>query len=304
MRSAIARSPRWQPTRKAWSYPSEVQAIADRLAPRVRKRFLAAIARLGDAPEAREVEAAIRSGDAVALARLFRVPELVDQLDGALAAITQAFGAAGETAYDRIAGQTPLAGAFDVTNPRAIDWARTHGAELITGIQTSARAVIREIIGSGVEQGRTVAESARLIRRLIGLTERQAQAVIAYRAQLAEDGRDAEAIARLGERYARQLLNFRARVISITETQTAVHEGQREAWRQAAGKGLFDPETATQVWMSDPDACDICAPMDGQEVAFGEQFETGDGEAIDGPIVHPMCRCNVSLRFDRTRDEE
>ncbi len=60
-------SARWVPIRKASTSPG-VLAVADRMDPTVRRRFLAAIAAISDA-DAETLVAAVRSRDAAAIAR-------------------------------------------------------------------------------------------------------------------------------------------------------------------------------------------------------------------------------------------
>lgn len=289
----MRRDSRWRPTTKANGYPSAVQAIAARLAPAARRRFLAAIKKMADDAGTAAVEAAIRDRNTAELVRLFDVSGLTRRMDAALATVNQAFGMAGVVAYEGVASAVGLAGAFNVRNPRAAALIKNQGALLIQGLTASARGVIRDLVASGYETGRTPAQTARLIRKSIGLTERQANAVDNYLLRLFEDGKAVDAAVRSAERYATQLLNYRAKMISVQETQNAVHTGQREAWQQAADKKLFDPADTEKVWACDPDACPQCSPLDGEAVPFDEQFSAG----VDGPPLHIFCRCNQSLRF-------
>ena len=70
----------------------------------------------------------------------------------------------------------------------------------------------------------------------------------------------------------------RALTIAITEQNRAMSLASMQNYRDY---GL------EKVEWSGANPCDICAPNEGQVVAVGEPFESGDTE----PPVHPNCRC-------------
>ena len=70
----------------------------------------------------------------------------------------------------------------------------------------------------------------------------------------------------------------RALTIAITEQNRAISAASIERYANA---GL------EKVEWSGANPCDLCAPNDGQIVALGEDFNTGDSQ----PPVHPNCRC-------------
>ncbi len=77
------------------------------------------------------------------------------------------------------ADATPkLAMKFDLTNEEAVAWARKRAALLITDITVQAREAIREVVASSFDAGIAPRDVARLIRSSIGLTEKDAQAVM------------------------------------------------------------------------------------------------------------------------------
>src|SRR5512139_174329 len=83
---------------------------------------------------------------------------------------------------------------FDVTNPRAVEFARTRSAELVTNVLADTKAAIRAIIGDGFAEGRTTRQMAKEIRQVVGLTPRHADAVTNLRARLEKQGVEAETI--------------------------------------------------------------------------------------------------------------
>jgi hypothetical protein len=197
---------------------------------------------------------------------------------------------------------------FDLTNPRATEFARTRSSQLVTNITNDVREVIRGIIGDGFAEGRTTRQMAKEIRRVVGLTPRYATAVTNLRDRLEAKGLDADTIDAKAEKYSAKLLRLRAQTIARTETIRASNAGQRELWRQAAsGEGgssgfdepLINGITARQIWIvtADDRLCPICEAipdMNSDGVPLGGMFETPDGP-VDAPPAHVACRCALAL---------
>jgi len=72
----------------------------------------------------------------------------------------------------------------------------------------------------------------------------------------------------------------RALTIAITEQNRAMSLASMQNYQQYG---------VEKVEWSGANPCDICAPNEGQVVALGELFNSGDTE----PPVHPNCRCAV-----------
>lgn len=193
--------------------------------------------------------------------------------------------------------------AFDVTNPRAVNWARFESALLIRGITENTRQAIRAIIVRMFEDGIPPRQAARLIRPLIGLTEPWALAVDNFRRQLQETGQSFENVDRLVSTYAKRLINHRAETIARTESIRASAVGQQELYQQAADAGILERDRARRRWLVTPDErlCPICAPMPSDPVnltvTVDTPFTTGDGRQVMTPPAHPQCRCAVRLVF-------
>lgn len=183
-------------------------------------------------------------------------------------------------------GLIPMA--FDVANPEAIAWAETRAAQLVTDVTTEARAAIRTVVSEGFGQGIPVREQAKLIRASVGLTERDAGAVMKRQLKMLADGVDPVKATARAEKYANKLLRARAQTIARTESMRAANEGQLQLWRQAQDKGLLSAE-AQKVWIT-ADPCPICAPLEGETVGVNESFSIGTD-----PPAHPRCRCTIGL---------
>jgi 8-oxo-dGTP pyrophosphatase MutT (NUDIX family) len=184
---------------------------------------------------------------------------------------------------------------FDVSNPRAINWAKKYGAKLVADIIEETRKAIALTVASGIKNGRTIRETAKLLREMIGLTERQGQALLNYREQLELEGLegadlDDEVSARAGE-----MIETRADTIAHTETMRASNEGQQELWDQAVDDGLLTGSELKE-WIVTPDdrLCPICEAMEGLTTALDGEFDV-NGEAVSVPPAHPNCRCTIGI---------
>ncbi len=93
---------------------------------------------------------------------------------------------------------------------------------------------------------------------------------------------------RVGEFFTPQ----RAYTIAATEASRSMHSAEAEAAQEAGAAGL--------EWMASSDACEeVCLPLDGKRVKFGEPFmvhATGRPEyrTVYHAPAHPRCACSVS----------
>lgn len=194
-----------------------------------------------------------------------------------------------------------LAVRFDLTNPRAVAFASTQSATLVRQVTAETQAGIRQIVAAGQQGQLTVRDQARAIRQFIGLTDRQAQAVMNFRGALIAEGVSPERVKQLTQRQFQRAVNQRARLIARTETMQAANTGQQELWRQATDQGLLNPTQTKRRWVTqgvfNPDnPCPICRPMDRQERGLEELFESPfNGMRALHPPIHPACVCSVTL---------
>lgn len=86
----------------------------------------------------------------------------------------------------------------------------------------------------------------------------------------------------------------RAQTIAVTETTRAYAEAELEAGR--ALKKEYPDVRVVKQWFTSNDelsqTCDICGPMEGEEVEIDEPFSSGDY----APPAHPNCRCFIQQR--------
>jgi hypothetical protein len=172
---------------------------------------------------------------------------------------------------------------------------RARRAQLIEDIRAGGAETAQQVMMSGLGRGLSTDEIAGEIADTLGLSARQAQAVINLRERL-ETG-DSEmppaAIDETVSAYAERSLEYRSLMIARTESVRAANGGLRAIYEQAVENGDVPEEAVTRFWQTaeDEEVCDECGPVpedypDG--VGMGEEFDVGD------PPVHPNCRCSVA----------
>lgn len=290
-------------TKRRPSSTTVIHRIADGAVAGVSRLFREAVARASDRVSLTRLADAYATGNIWTVEALLALPRWEKGLAADIAAVLfRTLDRAGTALSERpvFKADPPVMDfRFDVTNPEAVAWARNRSNALVTNILADTRAMLRSIIGRAFTDGIPPRHAARLIRDVIGLTERDGLAVDNMRRGLAEQGVNPSTIlTRIGA-YADRLHRQRALTIARTETLAASNQGQQQVWQQAAREGFLDPQDAKREWIITPDErlCDICAPMEGQAVGLNEPFQTGDGEYVMTPPIHPACRCTLSMVF-------
>jgi hypothetical protein len=176
-----------------------------------------------------------------------------------------------------------------------VEFARRQAGALVRDVSTETRRAIRRIIEQAVHAGRRPADTASLLEDIVGLTNRQAQAVRRFRDAHLEAGTSPATMDRLVSRYADRLLRFRARMIARTETIRAANEGRRSQWRRNVDEGTILPDRWEREWVaivpSDGRTCRYCVGQDGQRAPIDGSYPNGSS----GPPGHPDCRCTEKL---------
>jgi hypothetical protein len=264
-----------------------------------------------------ELSDALRAVDRERLDRLFELPMLNaegDLLDSLPELFLNVLEAGGNVAARKLAKLSKerirvakAFTAFDRKNPQAVAWAARHSAEMVVEITENTRLSLRMMTTLSINEGIPPYEAAKTIRKMVGLTSRDARAVINLRKKmLASPGRliyagkvpvrvprsgaTAEQIASVTSRYAERLLRQRAFTIARHETMTAANEGQVQLWEQAVSRGELR-RTVRRVLIVTPDErlCPICGPLNGQERGIREPFDAGELP------FHVKCRCTQGL---------
>lgn len=244
------------------------------------------------------------------------------------AAILQAFAAGGRYTEGRLPATRDPNGhrlniLFNVRNPRAEEWLRSHSSTLIRQITDDQRAMVREALVTGMMDGRNPRDVALDIagrinratgRReggLVGLTTQQQVWARNYARELATGDpaalqralrdRRFDALIRKAVRegrgltkaealpvfrsYLNRALALRAETIARTEAMTALHQAAQEATEQAIDAGQISEAATTKVWHATRDkrTRDTHRALDGQEVAFRAEFVSPSGARLQFP---------------------
>ena len=184
---------------------------------------------------------------------------------------------------------------FDVMNHHAAQYAATESSALITNIDESQREAVRALITSAVEAGRTVQETAKDLRNIVGLRPDQINALLSFRETGTARGLTIDQIEKKVARYASALLKQRGELIARTEILSAANKGQLELWHEARRSGQLD-NTWLKQWILTHDEllCPYCEPLDETAIALNDSFQSDIGD-VECPPLHPNCRCTMGL---------
>jgi hypothetical protein len=193
-------------------------------------------------------------------------------------------------------------------------------------VDESTRKGIRQVVRMGVQRGDNPVDTARDVRQLIGLTERQAAAVQNYRRLLQEaaagdaasasaararrlrdarfsvqEGMAQDKINKMVERYRQRYIKHRAEMIARTESINALNQANMETWRQMEEQGMVNRDQVRRFWLvaRDERTCPRCRPipaLNPNGVGMDQAFETPQDGLVMSPIIHPACRCAVFVR--------
>jgi hypothetical protein len=200
---------------------------------------------------------------------------------------------------------------FRMVSPEAVEWAKKYAADEIKYITESQREAVRQIVVLGHtfvsetvsesgeiirRQGITPKNQAKLIKDVVGLDPRRAQAVVNYRDGLIEQGMTYEEASSLAEKYAEKLLKQRAETIAVNEATTTSARGFHASTNDAVKRGILDPAKYVEYRIVTPDErlCPICAELEGEERELLDGVYPSSGSPI--PKLHNLCRCVAGLK--------
>jgi hypothetical protein len=235
-------------------------------------------------------------------------------------------------AWTAAASELGLQKTFDLTNPAAVEFARSRSTEFAQTLNGDTQRALRQVITSSFLEGIPPAQRARLLRESIGLAPKDVSAIANFRRLLRAlskrdslDGLsettmdrirrsdirlfskkkdlDAERIQRLTDAYRARLLRERAVTLVRSETMGASNAGQQILWESAIqNKWLPQGKKTMRKFLVTPDdrLCPICRPMAGQIRGMNEDFVSPyNGEQRKTPPMHSRCRCAMGLIFSR-----
>lgn len=245
-----------------------IRRVERLIGPGHRREIRSAIERVRRRIDLDTLEAAVASGSVDSVIAASFAEALAQELEPVVReALERALTEGGEFAAAALPAGLTLA--FDLTNPRAVEWVRENVAREVRQVTEETVQAIRSFVADAFEKGITPKETARRIFGQIGLTERQQRAVESFRARLEEEGVTGARLDRRVETFVDRKLRERSRLIADNEILTSAKEGQRLLWQQAVDEGL------------------IRGDMD-------RLFLTGDGRWVR-TMAHIRCRCTQAL---------
>ena len=195
-----------------------------------------------------------------------------------------------------------LAITFDQTSPLVLDYVRQHSATLIRGIGDETRQAIRAMLVQNMDAGRSWRSLVPELQQMIGVTVRQADALVALRTRLLASGMQEARVGQLVAQKTRAYIRLRARTISRHESMLAASFGAEAQTRELISSGVMDPSRYKKYFVITPDErlckSNICRDtkrLNSDGVGVLEPFQTPNGPYMRPPI-HILCRCVATIR--------
>jgi hypothetical protein len=182
--------------------------------------------------------------------------------------------------------------------PHSKQFLEQRAAELVVDISEEQRGNLRTLLARRYDANKRPDVIVRQIKSVIGLTERETQAVLNREDRLRESGMDEVRVQRETQRYSEKLHQARAERIARTEAVAVESDAKQTAWEVARDDGIL-PDDVQKEWIASLGACNDCADMDGQIVDLDEDFISEKYGRVQNPGLHPQCTCSVELRARR-----
>lgn len=185
-------------------------------------------------------------------------------------------------------------------NPFSTKWVEKQAGNLIVNINDTQKQTVRELVLGGLQKGYRSTDLMDEISQTVGLTPRQAQAVLRRKAKILEETGSEALSEQAGDAYSEKLLLARGRAIARTETKEAICQGQLDAWQGAKDEGLL-PDGTLKDWVEMPESprlSDICRELGAMDpIPLNEAFQSSIVGPVQRPPAHPNCRSVLVLRF-------
>lgn len=181
---------------------------------------------------------------------------------------------------------------------RVKEFLRTRGAEFVTQLSDESKRAVAAIILRGQSENLRPLDIAKLIRPLIGLNARQADANLNYRAQVLNKlidaglspSRAAIRADKSAATYAAKQHKYRAETIVHTELARAYNQGAFDGVKAAVDAKLMPH--CEMIWSTAGTnrVCGRCLSL--KDTVVGHTNEVG----VTLPPLHPRCRCVIVYR--------
>ena len=280
-----------------------LSAIASRLEPEMRRRFIRVIERTQQRLVLEDLANAIQSGRIQNVEDLIDIPLFREQLEEEFVGTIQTGFLRGAEFANKRLENIGLGLNFDLINPHATAFISRHIPELVNDIGQQMGRNVQDILGQAFDQGIPPTETAIKIRDVIGLTPRDIALVNKFEAKSRAEGMDIDTLISKRNKLINALIRRRSITIARTELIRAHNMGQQSLWSEATNQGLLNPDNTKREWIATPDDrvdISICLPLDGSVAELNKPFNV-QGLEVMAPPAHPNCRCALGLVFkDRT----
>lgn len=210
---------------------------------------------------------------------------------------TQSIKASGDDVAVKVNGIQKKQFDFDSTMTSVKGWVDNKGGILITDLTAaqigSVHALLQDQIALGVTSPQILAAR---IRPIVGLTERQAGALIRRLAALVEEGLAPNVINRAIEKTAQFYHKSRASMIARTELSNGYNFGHLDSLRQASAEGWL-PGRPEKNWIAGgQNPCNDCLTNEAAGfISLEASFPSGPLH----PTAHPLCECSLGSKVRR-----
>lgn len=163
---------------------SEIEALAAKMEPKLAKALLDLLNKLQGGVDLEAVLAALQANDvSKVIALIAAAPDPITET-AVVNAVQDTVWAAGALAATHAGQFSSITFQFNRLNPRLIDWLQGYSLGLIKQIKDDTKEAIRERLVTGMTAGANPIAVARDVKTVVGLTVRQARAVMNYRKEL------------------------------------------------------------------------------------------------------------------------
>ena len=191
--------------------------------------------------------------------------------------------------------------AFDGTAEAVRQWNMDNAARFVTNSTTEQINGLRAAIRRATDlcnNGMNVDDLSRVIRPMVGLTDRQTRANLNYYQKLLDNGVKEKKAQEMAIKYSARQHRYRAQMIARTELAFSYNQGQYLAVKQAQEQNLMGKCKKVWVTADTERTCSYCNSLDGEEIEMDEDFNIQTnlkGSLIKRcPPAHPHCMCAIN----------
>ena len=217
-----------------------------------------------------------------------------------------------------------------VASPAITQAVRQWSDQSFKNVVAEMREGVRTVVAQGITDGlgpRAIAVALKSQTSAIGLTAYDESIIASFRAKLLAGDRSALSRALRDRRfdrtvakgnltpaqidtmvgaYRRKLVALRAETFARTSAVQAANDANRATWQQAIDDGTYRMEEVKGYWIvaDDERLCPRCKgipALNDSGRRLDELFATTEDGDVQGPTIHPSCRCTIWWRHESPR---